>query len=157
VLLTGDHRSVAEEVAREVGVDEVISDVLPEHKGELVERLRAEGRSVAMVGDGTNDAIALTGADLGIAMGTGTGVAIETADIVLMNSDPGAIPQALRLSVRTLRTIRQNLVWAFGYNVVAIPLAAAGLLNPMIAGAAMAASSVCVVLNSLRLRRFGRD
>ena len=135
-------------------MDEIVADVLPEAKGGVVDQLRGEGHRVAMVGDGINDAAALAGADLGIAMGSGTSVAIETAGIVLMNSDPASIATALRLSTRTLRTIRQNLVWAFGYNVVAIPLAAAGLLNPMVAGAAMAASSICVVLNSLRLRRF---
>ncbi|MFK0226601.1 heavy metal translocating P-type ATPase [Streptomyces sp. NPDC090303] len=154
VLLTGDHRAVAEAVAAEVGIDEVIAEVLPEEKAEVVRRLRAEGRTVAMVGDGVNDAAALAGADLGLAMGTGTDAAIEASDLTLVRGDLRVAADAIRLARRTLATIRGNLGWAFGYNVAALPLAAAGLLNPMIAGLAMAFSSVFVVSNSLRLRRF---
>ncbi|MFC7818637.1 heavy metal translocating P-type ATPase [Streptomyces sp. NPDC057367] len=154
VLLTGDDRRVAESVARAVGVDEVIAEVLPEEKVAVVERLRREGRTVAMVGDGVNDAAALATADLGLAMGTGTDAAIEAGDLTLVRGDLRVAADAIRLSRRTLSTIKGNLVWAFGYNVAALPLAAAGLLNPMIAGAAMAFSSVFVVTNSLRLRAF---
>ncbi|MEB3021571.1 heavy metal translocating P-type ATPase [[Mycobacterium] crassicus] len=158
VLLTGDGAAVARKVAREVGIDpaDVIADVLPADKADAVKNLQARGRRVAMVGDGVNDSVALATADIGMAMGTGTDAAIEAGDLTLVRGDLGTVPAALRLSARTLRIIRQNLVWAFGYNVAAIPLAAAGLLNPMIAGAAMAASSVLVVTNSLRLRRFAR-
>ncbi len=158
VLLTGDGAAVARTVAGEVGIDpaDVIADVLPAEKAEAVKRLQAQGRRVAMVGDGVNDSVALATADIGMAMGTGTDAAIEAGDVTLVRGDLGTVATALRLSARTLRIIRQNLVWAFGYNIAAIPLAAAGLLNPMIAGAAMAASSVLVVTNSLRLRRFER-
>ncbi|MFJ2900513.1 heavy metal translocating P-type ATPase [Streptomyces sp. NPDC087218] len=154
VLLTGDNRAVAEAVAAEVGIDEVYAEVLPEEKVHVIERIRAEGRSVAMVGDGVNDAAALATADLGLAMGTGTDAAIEASDLTLVRGDLKVAADAIRLSRRTLSTIRSNLFWAFGYNVAALPLAAFGLLNPMIAGAAMALSSVFVVTNSLRLRAF---
>ncbi|MDV5145797.1 heavy metal translocating P-type ATPase [Streptomyces sp. SBC-4] len=154
VLLTGDHRAVAEAVAAEVGIDEVIAEVLPEEKAGVIRRLQEEGRTVAMVGDGVNDAAALATADLGLAMGTGTDAAIEASDLTLVRGDLRVAADAIRLSRRTLATIKGNLAWAFGYNVAALPLAAAGLLNPMIAGLAMAFSSVFVVSNSLRLRRF---
>ncbi|MEV7307501.1 heavy metal translocating P-type ATPase [Streptomyces microflavus] len=154
VLLTGDNRAVADAVAREVGIDEVYAEVMPEDKVDVVKRLQAEGRSVAMAGDGVNDAAALATADLGLAMGTGTDAAIEASDLTLVRGDLKVTADAIRLSRRTLSTIRGNLVWAFGYNVAALPLAASGLLNPMIAGAAMAFSSVFVVTNSLRLRAF---
>ncbi|WP_146843718.1 heavy metal translocating P-type ATPase [Cellulomonas composti] len=158
VLLTGDNPGAARAVAREVGIpdEDVIARVMPEDKVAVVERLRAQGRTVAMVGDGVNDAAALASADLGLAMGTGTDVAIEASDVTLVRGDLRSAPQAVRLSRATLRIIRQNLFWAFAYNVAAIPLAALGLLNPMIAGAAMAFSSVLVVTNSLRLRAFDR-
>jgi Cu+-exporting ATPase len=156
MLLTGDNAAVAARVAAEVGIAaaDVIAGVLPSEKAATISALQARGRRVAMVGDGVNDSVALATADIGMAMGTGTDAAIEAGDITLVRGDLRTVPTALRLSSRTLRTIKQNLFWAFGYNTAAIPLAALGLLNPMIAGAAMAASSVLVVANSLRLRRF---
>ncbi len=154
VLLTGDHPAAAQHVAAELGIATVRAGVLPPDKTSEIARLQEAGHVVAMVGDGVNDAAALVQADLGIAMGTGTDAAIEAGDITLVNGDPALVGTAVLLARRTLRTIRQNLFWAFAYNLVGIPVAALGLLNPMIAGAAMAASSVCVVSNSLRLRGF---
>lgn len=154
VLLTGDNETVARDVAAQVGIDQVIAGVLPTEKADAVRRLQADGKRVAMVGDGVNDSVALAAADIGMAMGTGTDAAIEAGDVTLVRGDLRTVPTALRLATRTLATIRVNLFWAFAYNTAAIPLAALGLLNPMIAGAAMAASSVLVVGNSLRLRRF---
>ncbi len=154
VLLTGDRQAAADVVGGLVGVDEVIAEVLPTQKASVIERLQAEGRRVAMVGDGINDAAALASANLGLAVVSGTDVALKSADIILVRRNLNVIPDAIALARRTLRTIRGNLVWAFGYNIAAIPLAAFGLLNPLIAGLAMSLSSVFVVTNSTRLRRF---
>ncbi|HSA39332.1 MAG TPA: heavy metal translocating P-type ATPase, partial [Mycobacterium sp.] len=155
VLLTGDNAATAGAVAEQVGIEEAIADVLPEGKVDVIEQLREQGRVVAMVGDGINDGPALASADLGLAIGRGTDVAIGAADVILVRDNLDVVPQALDLARATMRTIKVNLAWAFGYNVAAIPIAAAGLLNPLIAGAAMAFSSFFVVSNSLRLRKFG--
>ncbi len=156
VLLTGDNAAAAHAVAAEVGIapEDVVAEVLPTEKADVVDRLRGEGRVVAMVGDGVNDAAALARADLGLAMGGGSALAVDAGDLTLTGDDLCGVTDALRLARRTLSTIRGNLFWAFAYNVAALPLAALGLLNPMIAGAAMGLSSVFVVGNSLRLRRF---
>ena len=153
VMLTGDNNNTARAIAQQVGIDHVIANVLPDEKSDNITRLQNEGRQVAMVGDGVNDAPALVTADIGIAMGTGTEVAIEAADITILGGDLSLLPQTLNISQLTMRNIRQNLIWAFGYNIAGIPIAALGLLAPWIAGAAMALSSVSVVTNALRLKR----
>lgn len=161
VMLTGDNAKTAQAIAEQVGIDRVISQVLPEDKAEQVKRIQESGKQVAMVGDGINDAPALAQAEVGIAIGTGTDVAIESADLVLMHGDLLDVPRAVRLSQLTIRNIKENLFWAFAYNVIGIPVAmgvlhlfGGPLLNPMLAGAAMALSSVSVVLNALRLKGF---
>ena len=156
VLLTGDSRTAAEEIADTLGIDRVSAEVLPAEKGDAIRELQAAGERVAMVGDGINDAVALAAADLGLAVVSGTDIALKSADVILVREDLAVIPEAIELSRRTLRTIRVNLGWAFGYNLAAIPIAAAGFLNPLIAAGAMALSSVLVVFNSLRLQNYRR-
>ena len=153
-MVTGDNQVTASQIGRQLGLEHVTAEIPPGGKAEIVRGFQDKGASVAFVGDGINDAPALTQADLGIAVGSGTDVALEAGDVVLLNSDPRLVPTAIDLAASTFRTIKQNLFWAFGYNTAAIPLAALGFLNPMIAAAAMAFSSVSVVLNALRLKRF---
>lgn len=154
VLLTGDSRQAGERIANELGMDDVIAEVLPQEKAEVIEKLRADGQFVAMVGDGINDSIALATADLGLGVVNGTDIALRAADIIIVRDDLIAIADAVGLSRKTLKTIKTNLVWAFAYNMAAVPVAAAGLLNPLIAAAAMSLSSVLVVQNSLRLSSY---